>query len=62
MFVQSARFVSEHANGKSQVMDEVAIYGQEKVEANMRVAKMNLAIHGLSGKIALVNSFYEDPF
>lgn len=62
MFVQSARFVAEHANGKSQVMDEVAIYGQEKGEANMRVAKMNLAIHGLSGKIALVNSFYEDPF
>jgi len=43
-------------------MDEVAIYGQEKGEANMRVAKMNLAIHGLSGKISLVNSFYEDPF
>jgi len=62
MFVQSARFVAEHANGKSQVMDQVAIYGQEKGEANMRVAKMNLAIHGLSGKIALVNSFYEDPF
>lgn len=62
MFVQSARFVAEHANGKSQVMDEVAIYGQEKGEANMRVAKMNLAIHGLSGKIQLVNSFYEDPF
>jgi len=62
MFVQSARFVAEHANGTSQVMDEVAIYGQEKGEANMRVAKMNLAIHGLSGKIGLVNSFYEDPF
>ncbi len=61
MFVQSARFVAEHANGKSQVMDEVAIYGQEKGEANMRVAKMNLAIHGLQGKIALVNSYYEDP-
>lgn len=60
MFVQSARFVAEHMKGKTQVMDEVAIYGQEKGEANMRIAKMNLAIHGLSGKIALVNSFYED--
>lgn len=60
MFVQSAHFVAEHANGKSQVMDEVAIYGQEKGESNIRVAKMNLAIHGLSGKIALTNSFYED--
>jgi len=62
MFVQSARFVAEHLKNSKQVMEEVAIYGQEKGEANMRVAKMNLAIHGLSGKIALVNSFYEDPF
>jgi type I restriction enzyme M protein len=62
MFVQSAKFVSKHSAKKTQVMDEVAIYGQEKGEANMRVAKMNLAIHGLSGKIGLVNSFYEDSF
>ncbi|MBP7058339.1 SAM-dependent DNA methyltransferase, partial [Candidatus Gracilibacteria bacterium] len=62
MFVQSAKFVAQHSAKKTQVMDEVAIYGQEKGEANMRVAKMNLAIHGLSGKIALVNSFYEDAF
>lgn len=60
MFVQSAKFVANHSNKKTQVMDEVAIYGQEKGESNIRVAKMNLAIHGLSGKIALVNSFYED--
>jgi type I restriction enzyme M protein len=43
-------------------MDEVALYGQEKGSSNIRTAKMNLAIHGLSGKIAEVNSFYEDPF
>lgn len=64
MFVQSARFVEKHANGnkKSDVMSEVALYGQEKIEGNVRIAKMNLAIHGLSGNIALVNSYYEDPF
>lgn len=64
MFVQSARFVEKHMNGnkKSQVMSEVALYGHEKVEGNVRIAKMNLAIHGLSGNIALVNSYYEDPF
>ena len=62
MFVHSAQFVARHIKNPSNVMQEVAIYGQEKGEANMRVAKMNLAIHGLSGKIALVNSFYEDPF
>jgi type I restriction enzyme M protein len=60
MFVQSARFVTEHMKGKRQVMEEVGIYGQEKGEGNLRVAKMNLAIHGLSGKIELANSFYED--
>ncbi len=62
MFVQSANFVKSHANGKSQVMNEVALYGQEKGSSNIRTAKMNLAIHGLSGKIAEVNSFYEDAF
>jgi type I restriction enzyme M protein len=62
MFVQSARFISEHANGKSQVMDEVAIYGQEKTESTVKIAKMNLAIHGLSGKISEANSFYEDLY
>lgn len=64
MFVQSARFVEKHMNGnkKSEVMSEVALYGHEKIEGNVRIAKMNLAIHGLSGNIALVNSYYEDPF
>lgn len=64
MFVQSARFVEEHMNGnkKSDVMSEVALYGHEKIEGNVRIAKMNLAIHGLSGNIALVNTYYEDPF
>lgn len=62
MFVQSAHFVETHIKNKAQVMSEVALYGQEKGETNVRVAKMNLAIHGLSGKIAEVNSFYEDEF
>ncbi|MFH1713375.1 MAG: class I SAM-dependent DNA methyltransferase [Candidatus Jacksonbacteria bacterium] len=62
MFVQSANFVKSHSNGKSQVMNEVALYGQEKGAGNIRTAKMNLAIHGLSGKIAEVNSYYVDAF
>lgn len=62
MFVQSANFVKSHTKNKARVMDEVALYGQEKGSSNIRTAKMNLAIHGLSGKIAEVNSFYEDPF
>lgn len=62
MFVQSANFVKSHSEKKSQVMNEVALYGQEKVGSNIRIAKMNLAIHGLSGKINEVNSFYTDSF
>jgi len=62
MFVQSANFVKQHSSKATQIMDEVAIYGQEKGSSNIRTAKMNLAIHGLSGKIAEVNSFYEDAF
>lgn len=62
MFVQSANFVKSHAGKKTQVMNEVALYGQEKGTSNIRTAKMNLAIHGLSGKIAEVNSFYTDEF
>ena len=62
MFVQSANFVKSHSEKKTQVMNEVAIYGQEKGTSNIRTAKMNLAIHGLSGKINEVNSFYNDSF
>lgn len=62
MFVQSANFVKSHCEKKSQVMNEVALYGQEKGTSNIRTAKMNLAIHGLSGNIKEVNSFYTDAF
>jgi len=60
MFVQSAKFVERHKTGNRQIMEEIGIYGQEKGESNLKVSKMNLAIHGLSGKIELANSFYED--
>ncbi|MEI7510703.1 MAG: class I SAM-dependent DNA methyltransferase [Candidatus Peregrinibacteria bacterium] len=61
MFVQSANFVKAHSKS-AKIMNEIAIYGQEKGTSNIRTAKMNLAIHGLSGKIAEVNSFYTDAF
>lgn len=60
MFVQSANFVSRHQKDKRPIMEEVGIYGQEKGANNMRIAKMNLAIHGLPGKIENENSFYVD--
>src|SRR5207248_11205419 len=44
MFVQSARFVEEHRNGKG---GRLSIYGQERVEETVKLCKMNLAVHGL---------------
>ena len=58
MFVQSARFVEEH---KANPTSAISIYGQERVEETIRLAKMNLAVHGLSGDIVASNTYYEDP-
>jgi type I restriction enzyme M protein len=59
MFIQSARFVDEHRNGKN---PRLSIHGQERVEETVRLCKMNLAVHGLEGQISQSNTYYEDPF
>ena len=57
MFVQSARFVAEHKSSSSSVL---SVYGQERVAETVRLAKMNLAVHGLGGDIKQGNTYYED--
>lgn len=57
MFVQSAQFVSEHKKDPSR---ELAVYGQELTSHNVRIAKMNLAVHGLEGEILQGNTYYSD--
>lgn len=57
MFVQSARFVEEHQKNPGA---ELSVYGQEKVAETVRLGKMNLAVHGLSGDIRQGNAYYED--
>ncbi len=57
MFVQSARFVERH---KADPNAEISIYGQEKTTDTVRLCKMNLAVHGLSGDVREGNSYYED--
>lgn len=43
MFVQTEKFIADHhADAKS-----IAIYGQESIEETWRMARMNLAIHGI---------------
>jgi len=101
MFVQSARFVSEHqrklpspasgitsdladvvcqpsrmasssirgaggegAQFSNNPADELFICGVEKTDDTGRLARMNLAIHGLEGDIrhgGHINSYYDDP-
>jgi type I restriction enzyme M protein len=58
MFVQSANFVAEH---KKRPTDEISVCGVEKMDDTLRLAKINLAVHGLSGDIKEANSYYEDP-
>ena len=57
MFVQSARFVEEHSGSPS---SDLTVFGQEKTSGTIRLAKMNLAVHGLEGIIKRGNSYYED--
>ncbi len=57
MFVQCAKFVERHQGSATK---ELSVYGQEQKEVTVPLAKMNLALHGLSGDIRLGNSYYDD--
>lgn len=59
MFVQTAHFIKDHQNKK--VNEAIKVYGTEYKSNTTRLAKMNLAIHGINGSIANNNSFYSDP-
>lgn len=58
MFVQCAKFVERHHESASR---KLSVFGTEKTEDTVPLAKMNLALHGLSGAIRQANSYYEDP-
>ena len=57
MFVQSSHFI-EHEGGDT--AKKVVFYGQEKNRDTIRISKMNLAVHGLEGKIAEAITYYQD--
>jgi type I restriction enzyme M protein len=59
MFVHSGHFVERHRRSPG---DELSVFGQEKTGDTVKLAKMNLAVHGLEGEIQEANSYYEDPF
>lgn len=54
MFVQSQRFLEEHGLPR----DKLAFWGQEKNSETIKLAKMNLAVHGMSGNISQAISYY----
>ncbi|MBQ3634774.1 MAG: N-6 DNA methylase [Bacteroidales bacterium] len=60
MFVQTGDFVNQSGlNANTQM----TFYGQEKVEYNAQLCLMNMAVHGLNGRIISgdeANSFYHD--
>ena len=62
MFVQTGDFVNENGiNANTQM----TFYGQEKVEYNAQLCLMNMAVHGLNGRIISgdeANSFYHDAY
>lgn len=58
MFVQSADFVQRRHKRAS---EELTVFGTEKANDTVKLAKMNLAVHGLSGDIRESNTYYEDP-
>ncbi len=60
MFVQTGDFVN-HAGLNANT--QMTFYGQEKVEYNAQLCLMNMAVHGLNGKVVSgdeANSFYHD--
>ena len=63
MFVQSIGFVRAHASGNGnggKARADISIYGQESNYTTWRLAKMNLAIRGIEGRIAHGDSFHND--
>ena len=63
MFVQSIEFIRAHATGNAnggKAKGDLSIYGQESNYTTWRLAKMNLAIRGIEGRIEIGDSFHND--
>ena len=58
MFVQSAHTVEEHGQNPT---EQLTFRGLEKNATTIRLAKMNLAVHGLEGDVQQAITYYQDP-
>ena len=63
MFVQSMEFIRAHASGNGnggRAKADISIYGQESNYTTWRMARMNLAIRSIAGRIEHGDSFRSD--
>lgn len=58
MFVQSGRFLETHHKNPT----HISIYGQESNPTTYKLCRMNLAIRGIFGEVAVGSSYYDDKF
>ncbi len=58
MFIQSLKFIEAHKGNKK----DISIYGQEFTATTYKLAKMNLAIRGISANLGSVpaDTFFKD--
>lgn len=56
MFVQSLKFINAHGGSRK----DIAIYGQERYDGTLRLAKMNLALRDLNFQLELGDSLLQD--
>ncbi len=62
MFVSACDYVREHGEDPAANM---MFFGQEKVDYNTKLCHMNMAVHGMQGKISsgdAANTFYHDAY
>ncbi|MDR0490703.1 MAG: type I restriction-modification system subunit M [Oscillospiraceae bacterium] len=60
MFVQTAHYIAHHAAKGKDI--NLRAYGVEKIEATVKLAKMNLVLNNVRGSITYANSYYRDPY
>ena len=60
MFVQTAHYIANHAANGTEI--NLRAYGVEKIEATVKLAKMNLVLNNIRGSIMYANSYYRDPY
>jgi type I restriction enzyme M protein len=56
MFVQSEKFIEQRGG----TVGQISVFGQESNYTTWRLAKMNLAIRGIDGKVEQGDSFHND--